>query len=213
MCGLNCLRTATIRDATFRSPTVTWNITTGRLRRDSDNTSSRSQRTTVAKIAVISIGCWKGFQNGEVRILHNLMSAFRIKSQLSKSARLFVTLCLLAWALIVTLQRTHDQSAQYAFTTLAGAADGISSADGTGSAARFWYPSGVAVDSAGKVYVADSSDNRVRKVTAAGVVVAGTSCNSSTIADYYTAKYAAADNALRPIRVALFHFEKNNPTR
>ena len=41
-------------------------------------------------------------------------------------------------------------------TTLAGSAGSSGSADGTGSAARFYYPSGVAVDSAGNVYVADT---------------------------------------------------------
>ncbi|MBI4882639.1 MAG: hypothetical protein HY826_01135 [Actinobacteria bacterium] len=54
-------------------------------------------------------------------------------------------------------------------TTLAGqTASG--SADGTGAAAQFTDPRGVAVDSAGNVYVADAGNNLIRKVTAAGVV-------------------------------------------
>ncbi|MHB8519956.1 MAG: NHL domain-containing protein [Limisphaerales bacterium] len=57
-------------------------------------------------------------------------------------------------------------------TTLAGApeVEVFSSADGTGDAARFGYPQGVAVDNAGNVYVADTSNHTIRKVTAAGVV-------------------------------------------
>jgi sugar lactone lactonase YvrE len=55
-------------------------------------------------------------------------------------------------------------------TTLAGSAGSIGSVDGTGSAARFNYPSSVAVDSAGNVFVADTYNHAIRKVTAARVV-------------------------------------------
>ncbi|WP_184338484.1 NHL domain-containing protein, partial [Prosthecobacter vanneervenii] len=55
-------------------------------------------------------------------------------------------------------------------STLAGSAGVSGSADGTGSAAEFYYPSSVAVDSAGNVYVADQFNHTIRKVTAAGVV-------------------------------------------
>ncbi|MCX7804926.1 MAG: PKD domain-containing protein [Planctomycetota bacterium] len=55
-------------------------------------------------------------------------------------------------------------------TTLAGQAGTPGSDDGTGSAARFNVPSGVAVDSGGNVYVADTGNHTVRKITPAGVV-------------------------------------------
>jgi sugar lactone lactonase YvrE len=56
----------------------------------------------------------------------------------------------------------------YSFTTFAGLPPGT--ADGTGSAARFNSPSGVAHDSGGNTYVADTVNSTIRKITPAGVV-------------------------------------------
>ena len=55
-------------------------------------------------------------------------------------------------------------------TTLAGTAGSIGSADGTGSVARFYSPHGVAVDGSGNVFVADTGNFTIRKITAGGVV-------------------------------------------
>jgi sugar lactone lactonase YvrE len=59
---------------------------------------------------------------------------------------------------------------QGAVTTLAGLPGTFGSADGTGSEARFNYPDKLDVDSGGNVYVADSGNNTLRKVTPDGVV-------------------------------------------
>ncbi|MBI3416032.1 MAG: hypothetical protein HY043_12095 [Verrucomicrobia bacterium] len=55
-------------------------------------------------------------------------------------------------------------------TTLAGRAGSIGNSDGIGSAARFQWPSGVAADGAGNLYVADTANHTIRKITPAGVV-------------------------------------------
>ena len=65
---------------------------------------------------------------------------------------------------------TIDTNGVGTVTTLAGTAGAHGTADGTGSAARFNRTSGVAVDSSGNVYVADSGNSLIRKITAAGEV-------------------------------------------
>jgi hypothetical protein len=71
-------------------------------------------------------------------------------------------------------------------TTIAGKADGagpteqtIGSGDGTGADVRFFFPSGVASDSEGNLYVADTTNDAIRKVTANGIVTtfAGKLCD------------------------------------
>ncbi len=62
-----------------------------------------------------------------------------------------------------------------AVSTVAGAAN-FGSADGIAPAAKFLFTAGVAVDNAGNVYVADTLNDIIRKVSASGVVttLAGT---------------------------------------
>ena len=76
-------------------------------------------------------------------------------------------------------------------TLLAGSAGYSGSTDGTGSAARFDTPGAIAVDPAGNVYVADK--NRLRKITAAGVVstLAGSSSAGFADATGAAARFAA----------------------
>ncbi len=52
-------------------------------------------------------------------------------------------------------------------STLAGSG-AFSNSDGFGTNAAFRYPTGMAIDASGNVFVADESNNRIRKVTAGG---------------------------------------------
>ncbi len=88
-------------------------------------------------------------------------------------------------------------------TTLAGRAGTTGSADGTGTAAMFKRPSGVAVDTLGNVYVADTDNHTVRKVTPAGVVTTlagragtyGSADGIGTAATFFSPSGIAVDNS------------------
>ena len=67
-----------------------------------------------------------------------------------------------------TIRQVTPVGANWVVTTLAGLAGCTGTNDGTGSAARFYYPNGVAVDSAGNLYVADSGNHTIREVTPVG---------------------------------------------
>lgn len=72
-------------------------------------------------------------------------------------------------------------------------------ADGTGSAASFFSPRGVAVDAAGNVYVADYYNDEIRKITPAGVV---TTLAGSTTAGHADGTGSAA-SFFQPLGVAV----------
>jgi sugar lactone lactonase YvrE len=86
-------------------------------------------------------------------------------------------------------------------TTFAGTAGSAGSADGTGTAARFNQPIGIAVDGSGNVYVADSANNTIRKITSGGVVTtlagtagsAGSADGTGTAARFHSPRGLAVD--------------------
>lgn len=83
------------------------------------------------------------------------------------------------------LRRVAPVGTNWVVTTIAGS--GYGSADGTGSAAQFDYPMGLALDNAGNLYVADAYNDEIRKVQPAGtnwvVTTIGGTAGSSGNAD------------------------------
>lgn len=83
-------------------------------------------------------------------------------------------------------------------STLAGSGT-LGSADGTGTAASFYRPNGIAIDPNGYLYVADLYNNKIRKITPSGDVstFAGTGVAGYTDGDLSTAKF------YRPIGITI----------
>ncbi len=103
------------------------------------------------------------------------LRAFSVR--LTKQASLGL---LLAASLGSPLRAQSDYATPYTFGILAGAAGSTGSVDGTGTAAQFNQPFGIALDSSGNLYVADKKNNVIRKISSSGVVttVAGTASNA-----------------------------------
>ena len=86
-------------------------------------------------------------------------------------------------------------------TTLAGGTS-TGTADGTGTAAGFNNPNGITMDASGDLFVCDENNNKIRKVSPAGVVTtfAGSGTNSSldgtgTAASFFTPRGITMDAA------------------
>jgi hypothetical protein len=103
-----------------------------------------------------------------------------------------------------TIRKATLAGTNWVVTTLAGVAGSSGTNDGTGSAARFNYPEAVAADSVGTVYVADSFNNTLRKLTPAGVVTTlaglttggpGTVDGTGSAARFNSPHIAAVDSA------------------
>ncbi len=67
-----------------------------------------------------------------------------------------------------TIREVKPVGTNWVVTTLAGRAGDSGGADGTGSAARFYNPYGLALDSSGNIYVADYYNYTIRKMTRIG---------------------------------------------
>jgi hypothetical protein len=83
-------------------------------------------------------------------------------------------------------------------TTLAGTGS-IGSANGTGTAASFYYPYGVGVDGSGNVYVADYNNHLIRKI--ATTLASGSTTNDATLPLIFTSSEATTGFAVGDIIV------------
>src|ERR1035438_1115259 len=97
------------------------------------------------------------------------LCAGSIAASISKQTKLPTLLLTMLWA-VGAWPAFSQTNPIYAWTNFVGQPGGLGNADGTGSAARFYYPSCVAVDSAGNIFVADHYNQTIRKITPTGVV-------------------------------------------
>lgn len=101
-----------------------------------------------------------------------------------------------------TIRKVTPEGDDWVVTTLAGRYDTPGYQNGTGSGVLFNNPSGVAVDSAGNVLVADTLNHVIRKVTPAGVVTTvagqpgapGDADGPGTAASFYAPMGVAVDS-------------------
>lgn len=82
----------------------------------------------------------------------------------------FIQLAAVFGAACFAPAQTGDAPPPYVFSHIAGPAGGYGNADGTGPHARFWNPTGLALDSTGNIYAADTRTGTVRRITPSGVV-------------------------------------------
>ena len=102
-----------------------------------------------------------------------------------------------------TIRKLSPNGTTWIVTTLAGLAGSAGSAAGTNNTARFYHLGNLALDGATNLYVADTYNNTIRKVTPAGVVttvagLAGSACSAdgtNNTARFSWPDRVAVDNA------------------
>jgi hypothetical protein len=64
---------------------------------------------------------------------------------------------------VLELSRIRKISPEGIVSTIAGSTEGY--VDGDGASAKFYSPYGIGIDSQGNIWVADTNNNRIRKIS------------------------------------------------
>ena len=104
---------------------------------------------------------------------------FGIRTYIMLRSKIYVP-CGLAFGLMVssgrligqpvTIPESYTYESSYTVKTLAGSPWVSGSADGVGNTARFYLPTGIAVDKQGNLYVAEPLNGTIRKILPNGTV-------------------------------------------
>jgi sugar lactone lactonase YvrE len=102
-----------------------------------------------------------------------------------------------------TIRKITPVGTNWYVTTLAGTLGINGMKDGTNGDAQFTFPRGIAVDAAGNVFIADTGNHAIRRITAAGAVttIAGSASNIGSAdgfgnaAQFLSPSWVAADTA------------------
>ncbi len=130
---------------------------------------------------------------------------------------LFLVSIVLPIIIMASILAVYFQNRIYKFTegsptpVLVAGDTNSGNTDGTGAAARFNTPAGISVDAAGNLFVTETGNHRIRKITPAGVVstiagsTAGFSDGDATTARFDIPLAIAADVSNNLLFVADFN--------
>ena len=149
-------------DALFNYPTSVVTDTNGDIYvADYGNSTIREIIPLSGKWVVTTIAGTPGTTGSDDGVYTNALFNYPTSVAISDSGTLYV-----ADYASSTIRAVIPVAGSWLTTTVAGTAGTTGSDDGLGSAALFYNPTGVAVDGAGNLYVADYGNHTIRQITA-----------------------------------------------
>lgn len=151
-------------DALFNAPAgVAVDNSTNIYVADSDNHTVRKIAPEGTNWVVSTLAGWPGHSGGSDGASNAARFCVPSGIALGSGGVLYV-----ADTLNSTIRRMTPMGDSWVVSTLAGFAGASGTADGTGNEARFTHPTSVAVDGTGRIYVADSDNYTIRRITQNG---------------------------------------------